>query len=243
LTSCSEPDALPRPTRGPDGVVYVRLGNTGAHVYLSVMGATPLCGDCPGSIVTAGPVTLVKGWVGSRFRDEHRIRHKPSCSPSTRLGRPQRDQRAHDPLSTAARNLLAPPTLRGRLGLYGADHLARLELITELSALGFTLAAIEGYLTRIPASADREAMAPAACPTGPRGVPERLEVLTLEELDRRAGRPLTADDLAALEALGVLENRTAEDKVLLHGHGVAGRRPGRVWRSASRSRHCDGRTR
>lgn len=121
----------------------------------------------------------------------------------------------------SGRNLLPPPTLRGRLGLYGTDHLARLELITELSALGFTLAAIEGYLTRIPASADREAVALQRALLVP-WVPERLEELTLEELDRRAGRPLTAEDLASLEALGVLENRAGEggtgaDTVLLHG--------------------------
>jgi DNA-binding transcriptional MerR regulator len=120
----------------------------------------------------------------------------------------------------SGKNLLPPPTLRGRLGLYGADHLARLELITELSALGFTLASIEGYLTRVPASADREAMALQRALLVP-WVPERLEELTLEELDRRAGRALSADDLTSLEALGVLENQVSEDgsegKVLLHG--------------------------
>jgi DNA-binding transcriptional MerR regulator len=121
----------------------------------------------------------------------------------------------------SGKNLLPPPTLRGRLGLYGTDHLARLELITELSALGFTLAAIEGYLIRIPASADQEAVALQRALLVP-WVPERLEELTFEELDRRAGRTLTAEDLASLEALGVLENRAAEggtgaDTVLLHG--------------------------
>jgi len=119
----------------------------------------------------------------------------------------------------SGRNLLPPPTLRGRLGLYGPDHLARLELITELSALGFTLSAIEGYLTRIPASADREAMALQRALLVP-WVPERLEELTLEELDRRAGRALSPEDLASLEALGVLENRDGEGgegTVLLHG--------------------------
>ena len=49
-----------------------------------------------------------------------------------------------------ARGLLPPPQLRGRTGLYGADHLARLELIGELAALGFSLTAIEGQLGRLP---------------------------------------------------------------------------------------------
>lgn len=116
----------------------------------------------------------------------------------------------------SGKSLLPPPSLRGRVGLYGPDHLARLELITELSALGFTLAAIEGYLVRVPASADREAMALQRALLVP-WVPERLEELTREELDRRAGRPLGVEDLASLEALGVLENRPSEGKVLLHG--------------------------
>ncbi|WP_243792321.1 MerR family transcriptional regulator [Saccharopolyspora gloriosae] len=50
----------------------------------------------------------------------------------------------------ASRGLLPPPRLRGRLGLYGGDHLARLDLIRELQALGFTLSAIERHLERIP---------------------------------------------------------------------------------------------
>jgi DNA-binding transcriptional MerR regulator len=114
----------------------------------------------------------------------------------------------------AGKGLLPPPRLRGRLGLYGPDHLARLELISELSALGFSLSAIEGYLARMPASADSEAMALQRALLVP-WVPERLEELSLEELDRRAGRPLSPDDLDVLEALGVIDRRP--ETVLLHG--------------------------
>src|SRR2546423_799648 len=53
------------------------------------------------------------------------------------------------------RGLLPPPQLRGRTGLYGPDHLARLELVSELSALGFTLSAIESH----PAALAEELMA------------------------------------------------------------------------------------
>ena len=59
------------------------------------------------------------------------------------------------------RGLLPAPQLRGRTGLYGPDHLARLELVSELSALGFTLAAIEAQLARLPAEVGAEELAPA----------------------------------------------------------------------------------
>src|SRR5215218_9928374 len=59
----------------------------------------------------------------------------------------------------AGRGLLPPPQLRGRTGLYGPDHLARLELVSELSALGFTLSAIESYLERLPPHAGRDELA------------------------------------------------------------------------------------
>lgn len=116
----------------------------------------------------------------------------------------------------AGKGLLPPPRLRGRLGLYGPDHLARLELISELSALGFSLAAIEGYLARMPASADSEAMALQRALLVP-WVPERLEELSPAELDRRCGRSLTPDELDVLEALGVIERRPESVSVLLHG--------------------------
>jgi DNA-binding transcriptional MerR regulator len=45
-----------------------------------------------------------------------------------------------------ARGLLPPPTLRGRTGYYGEEHLRRLELITDLQARGFSLEAIRHTL-------------------------------------------------------------------------------------------------
>ena len=59
----------------------------------------------------------------------------------------------------SSRGLLPPPKLRGRLGLYGGDHLARLDLIRELQALGFTLSAIERHLERLPADASPDELA------------------------------------------------------------------------------------
>ena len=48
------------------------------------------------------------------------------------------------------RGLVPPPIRRGRSGFYSADHVARLELVRELQGHGFTLAAIEKYVERIP---------------------------------------------------------------------------------------------
>jgi DNA-binding transcriptional MerR regulator len=51
-----------------------------------------------------------------------------------RIGMTVRNIRAHQ-----SRGLLPPPEVRGRTGYYGADHVARLELIQELQAEGFNL--------------------------------------------------------------------------------------------------------
>ncbi len=104
----------------------------------------------------------------------------------------------------AGRGLLPPPTLRGRTGLYGPDHQARLDLVAELSALGFTLAAIEQQLHKLPANAGAEELALHRALLRP-WVPEQVEELDRAELDRRAGRALSDAELSALEGLRVIE--------------------------------------
>lgn len=52
-----------------------------------------------------------------------------------------------------SRGLVPAPIRRGRSGYYSPDHVARLELVRELQRHGFTLAAIETYVARIPADA------------------------------------------------------------------------------------------
>jgi DNA-binding transcriptional MerR regulator len=52
-----------------------------------------------------------------------------------------------------SRGLVPPPIRRGRSGFYAPDHVARLELVRALQGHGFTLAAIERYVARIPADA------------------------------------------------------------------------------------------
>lgn len=138
----------------------------------------------------------------------------------------------------ASRGLLPPPQLRGRTGLYGPDHVARLDLVSELSALGFTLAAIEAQMQRLPPGATADDLALQRALLTP-WVPEQIEEVTPAELDRRAGRPLAADDLDALEGLGVIR-RLDGDGVRLYGSAVLAEGlaildsglPGEVWKRA-----------
>jgi len=115
----------------------------------------------------------------------------------------------------AGKGMLPPPKLRGRLGLYGPDHVARLDLISELTALGFTLAAIEGFLATLPESIAVEDLVLQRALLAP-WVPEKLECIDLAELERRAGRALATEEVDSLEALGVLEQRP-DGTLLLHG--------------------------
>ncbi|GAB2664967.1 MerR family transcriptional regulator [Saccharopolyspora gloriosae] len=103
----------------------------------------------------------------------------------------------------ASRGLLPPPRLRGRLGLYGGDHLARLDLIRELQALGFTLSAIERHLERIPDDATPEDLALQRALLAP-WTSDQSEDLTRHELSQRAGRQLDDELVQQLVALGIL---------------------------------------
>jgi DNA-binding transcriptional MerR regulator len=50
----------------------------------------------------------------------------------------------------ASLGLIPPPLRRGRMAYYGVEHRARLDLVRALQEHGFTLQAIERYLTRLP---------------------------------------------------------------------------------------------
>src|SRR5436305_4831210 len=58
-----------------------------------------------------------------------------------RTGMTVRNIRAHQ-----SRGLLQPPDIEGRTGYYGPEHVARIELIAEMQADGFNLAAIKRLL-------------------------------------------------------------------------------------------------
>ncbi|MEP7088623.1 MAG: MerR family transcriptional regulator [Nocardioidaceae bacterium] len=101
------------------------------------------------------------------------------------------------------KGLVPPPLRRGRSGYYSADHVARLELVSELQAHGFTLAAIQRYVARIPSDATPETIALHRTLLAP-WMAELPETVSRRELGRRAGRPLSDDELDTLNALGIV---------------------------------------
>ncbi|MEV6104788.1 MerR family transcriptional regulator [Streptomyces sp. NPDC051940] len=121
----------------------------------------------------------------------------------------------------STRGLLPPPVIGPRrVGRYGPEHLSRLALIEELQHQGMTLAAIERYVRQLPdgLSADDLALHRALVAAWQ---PDTARRTTRAELQQRAGRALTEDDLDRLAAMEVLE-RTDDpdvfqaDPALLH---------------------------
>lgn len=110
----------------------------------------------------------------------------------------------------STKGLLPPPVIGPRrVGHYGPEHLSRLALIEELQRQGMTLAAIERYLEQLPAdlSAHDLAIHRALVATW---TPDPAEETTAAELERRAGRALSDEDLDRLAAMGVV--RRADDR-------------------------------
>jgi DNA-binding transcriptional MerR regulator len=124
----------------------------------------------------------------------------------------------------AGMGLIAPPVVRGRVGRYDERHVARLELVRDLQGLGFTLAAIEGYLTRIPLDRSPEDLALHRALLAP-WLPEEPQTVSKAELDARAGRTLDDGELARLVTLGVIRRCGAEAWVLtspdMLGHALS----------------------
>lgn len=109
----------------------------------------------------------------------------------------------------ASRGLMPPPRLVGRTGYYGEEHVARLTLVRELLAEGYTLAAVERIVgSGIPAGANALAVL-SALRTPFRA--EEPEVVDRETLAARAGG---RDDIALdrLEQLGIVQ-RLEGDRV------------------------------
>ncbi|MDQ3158346.1 MAG: MerR family transcriptional regulator [Actinomycetota bacterium] len=111
----------------------------------------------------------------------------------------------------AGRGLIPAPRREGRNGYYGPDHIARLELVRELQAHGFTLSAIEGYLDRIPADATPEDVALHRTLLAP-WMPDLPETINRAELNIRSGRELSDEDIEMLVAIGVVEPTPADDR-------------------------------
>lgn len=103
----------------------------------------------------------------------------------------------------ASRGLLPPPRLRGRTGLYDEEHLARLTLIQQMLAEGYTLAAVERVLAHVPAGVTAAGLALHRALLTP-WLPEEPEVVDRAALEARAGLPLDDDLLARLVQLGLV---------------------------------------
>src|SRR5437764_11368207 len=93
-------------------------------------------------------------------------------------GMPVRNIRAHQ-----SRGLLPPPEIEGRTGYYGSQHVARLELIAEMQADGFNLAAIKRLLGDASGS-DREMLGFKRALMAP-WEDEEPEFITAAELSER----------------------------------------------------------
>ncbi|WP_406465645.1 MerR family transcriptional regulator [Streptomyces sp. NBC_00111] len=105
----------------------------------------------------------------------------------------------------STRGLLPPPVIGPRrVGHYGHDHLSRLALIEELQHQGMTLAAIERYLQQLPPDLSAQDLAIHRALVAS-WAPDSAEDMERPELERRAGRPLSEQDVDRLAAMGVLE--------------------------------------
>ncbi|GAA2748386.1 MULTISPECIES: MerR family transcriptional regulator [Kitasatospora] len=119
----------------------------------------------------------------------------------------------------STKGLLPPPELGPRrVGLYGPEHLGRLELIEELQRQGLTLAAIERYLAQLPEDINSLDLAIHRALVAS-WTPETAEETTREQVERRVGRPLSDEDLDRLAAMGAL-HRTADPEVFKTDPGL-----------------------
>jgi DNA-binding transcriptional MerR regulator len=102
---------------------------------------------------------------------------------AARVGVTVRNLRAY-----AARGLLPPPRMVGRTGYYGREHVARLLLVREMLAEGFSLAMIERTLASAPPTASSATLALHRALLAP-WLPPEPEETTGPELAARAGVP------------------------------------------------------
>lgn len=110
----------------------------------------------------------------------------------------------------ASLGLLPPPVRRGRMAWYDERHLARLEMVRALQGHGFTLQAIEKYLTSLPESASVEDLAVQRAMLTSWTVDGPAD-LSLRQLEQHAGRRLGDEELAFIEELGMLR-RSVDDR-------------------------------
>ena len=101
-----------------------------------------------------------------------------------------------------SRGLIPPPEVQGRVGYYGAEHLAQLQLIREMQAQGFNLAAIAHLLEQARGAGEqvlgftRSLMAPFES--------ETPEVVERADLLERLGGEVDPKLIARAEKLGLV---------------------------------------
>jgi len=101
-----------------------------------------------------------------------------------------------------SRGLIPPPEVQGRVGYYGAEHLAELQLIREMQAQGFNLAAIAHLLDQARGSGEevlgftRSLMAPFET--------ETPEIVEHADLVKRLGGEVDPKLIVKAEKLGLV---------------------------------------
>ena len=118
---------------------------------------------------------------------------------AARVGLTVRNVRAY-----SARGLLPPPRMVGRTGHYGRQHVARLLLVREMLAEGYTLAMIERTVTAAPPRGSSVTLALHRALLAP-WLPPEPEVTTGADLAARAGVPEDPAVVDSLVALGLVE--------------------------------------
>ncbi|MDT0278147.1 MerR family transcriptional regulator [Blastococcus goldschmidtiae] len=118
---------------------------------------------------------------------------------AARVGLTVRNVRAY-----SARGLLPPPRMVGRTGHYGREHVARLLLVREMLAEGYSLAMIQRTLSTAPPTASSATLALHRALLAP-WLPPEPEVTTGAELAARAGVPEQPEVVDQLVELGLVE--------------------------------------
>lgn len=104
----------------------------------------------------------------------------------------------------AARGLLPAPRLVGRTGYYGSDHVARLRMVREMLAEGYTLAAVERALAGSSHAAGETSLALHKALLSP-FQPEQPEETTATALAARAGAAVQPGLMQLLADMGVVD--------------------------------------
>ena len=136
---------------------------------------------------------------------------------AARVGVTVRNVRAY-----SARGLLPAPRMVGRTGYYGREHVARLLLVREMLAEGYSLAMIERTLASAPAMASSTTLALHRALLAP-WLPPEPESVTGAELAARAGvpeDPAVVDrlvDIGLVERVGEGELRILDPALLTAG--------------------------